>query len=123
MSRTPEQIAHARYVRRAATAKIRAAGHDFGGRVTDALVCAQIQRMTGEPLPGRGSVIAYMQKFVQAPVGEPVPSRQHDALNAPAYRLDRVLRALAAEAAKVQRPLVHAVSRVDNWRTLGEIEA
>ena len=44
MARTPEQIAHARYVRRTATAKIRQTGHDFGGRITDALVCAAIQR-------------------------------------------------------------------------------
>lgn len=123
MSRTPEQIAHARYVRRAATAKIRAAGHDFGGRVTDALVCAQIQRMTGEPLPTRGGVIGYMQRFVLAPIGEPAPSRQHDALNAPAYRLDRFLRGTCGHVAQAQRPLVHAVSRVDNWRTLGGIEA
>jgi hypothetical protein len=44
-------------------------------------------------------------------------------LHAPAYRLDRFLRTMAARAALVQRPLVHAVSRVDNWRTLGEAEA
>ncbi|MCY1197237.1 hypothetical protein D9M72_85990 [compost metagenome] len=123
MSRSPEQIAQARYVRRAAVAKIKAAGHGFGGRVTDALVCAQIQRMTGEPLPDRGSVIGYMQRFVLAASGEPAPSRQHDALNARAYRLDRFLLAVAARAARAQKPLVHAVSRVDNWRTLGEVDA
>jgi hypothetical protein len=122
MSRTPEQIAHARFIRRTATAKIRQAGHDFGGRITDALVCAQIQRLTGEPLPKRGGVIGYMQRFVMAPIGEPVPSRQHDALHARVYRLDRWMRAAAARAAQVQRPLVHAVSRVDNWRRL-EVDA
>jgi uncharacterized membrane protein len=64
MSRSPEEIARARYIRRAAAAKLRQAGHDFGGRITDALVCAAINRLTGAPLPGRGAVIGYMQDFV-----------------------------------------------------------
>lgn len=119
MSRTPEQISAARKARNECARKLRRLGYRFAKKtVTESEAVAAIHRSTGWPLPERGGAIDYLQRFASMPEGVPAPSRQHDALHAPVYRLDRFLRAMAVRAAQAQRPLVHAVSRVDNWRRL-----
>lgn len=124
MSRTPEQIAVARKARNECARKLRRQGYKFAKKtVTEAEAVAAIHRSTGWPLPGRGEAIDYLQRYASTPEGVPAPSRKHDALHAPTYRLDRFLLAVAARAARVQKPLVHAVSRVDNWRTHVEADA
>ncbi|HCW17733.1 hypothetical protein [Achromobacter sp.] len=119
-----EERATARKARNQSATKLRKLGYAFAKKtVTQAEVIGAIHRSTGWPLPERGGVLDYLTRFASMEVGEPAPCRQHDALNAPVYRLDRWMRAAAARAAQVQRPLVHAVSRIENWRTLGGTEA
>jgi hypothetical protein len=121
--RTPEQRAAANLARNRAVAKLRGQGYRFARKAaTEAEIVATIQRCTGWPAPARGEAIDFMARFAALAVGEPTPSRQHDALRAPAYHMDRAMLAQAARAARSQDPLVHAVSKVDNWRTLGDFD-
>lgn len=124
MPKTADEIITARKARNQSAAKLRKLGYTFAKKtVTQAEVIAAIHRTTGWPLPDRGGVPDYLTRFASMDMGEPAPSRQRDVLNAPAYRPDRWVRAAAARAAQAQRPLVHAVSRIENWRTLGGTEA
>lgn len=124
MSRTADQIALARTARNECARKLRRLGYKFAKKtVTEAETVAAIHRSTGWPLPGRGEAIDYLQRFASMPEGVPTPSRQHDALNAPAYRPSATVRAAAFRAAQVQPRLIPAASRVDNWRTLGGMDA
>lgn len=124
MPRTADEIITARKARTQSATKLRKLGYQFAKKsATQAEVISAIHRYTGWPLPERGGIVDYLVRFATLEVGEPAPSRQRDALNAPAYRLDRWMRAVAARAAQAQRPLVHAVSRIENWRMLGGTEA
>ncbi len=124
MSRTPEQIAVARKARNECARKLRRLGYQFAKKtVTEAEAVAAIHRSTGWPLPGRGEAIDYLQRFASMPDGLPTPSRQHDALSAPAYRPSALVRAAAMRAAQVQPRLIAAASKVDNWRILGGLDA
>lgn len=112
---TAEERAAARKARNQSAAKLRKMGYVFAKTtITQAEVISCIHRYTGWPLPERGGVLDYLQRFASMPDGVPAPSRQHDALHAPVYTPDRWIRAAAARAAQAQRPLVHAVSRVEN---------
>lgn len=123
MSRTPEQRKLASKARNQVSTKLRRMGYRFAKQsATEAEAVAAIHRITGWPLPERGDAIEYLQRFASMPEGLPAPSRDRKPLHAEPYRLDRWLRAAAARAAQVQRPLVHAVSAVDNWRRL-EVDA
>lgn len=122
--KTAEERAIARKARNQSAAKLRKLGHTFAKKtVTQAEVIAAIHRITSWPLPERGGVLDYLTRFASMDMGEPAPSRQHDALHAPAYSLDRWMRAAAVRAAKAQKPLVHAVSRIGNGSLLAGVEA
>lgn len=124
MPRTADEIVTARKARNQSAAKLRKLGYTFAKKtVTQAEVIAAIHRTTGWPLPERGGVLDYLTRFASMDMGEPAPSRQHDALRAPAYSLDRLMRAAAVRAANAQRPLVHAVSRIGNGALLAGVEA
>ncbi|SIT25347.1 hypothetical protein [Achromobacter sp. MFA1 R4] len=123
MPRTPDEIIAASKARTQAATKLRRMGYRFAKKAaTEAEAVAAIHRITGWPLPERGASIEYLQRFASMPEGVPAPSRERKPLHAEPYRLDRWLRAAAARAAQAQRPLVHAVSTVDNWRRL-EVDA
>ncbi|SEI78547.1 hypothetical protein [Achromobacter sp. NFACC18-2] len=115
MPRSPDEIIAASKARTQASTKLRRMGYRFAKKAaTEAEAVAAIHRITGWPLPERGATIEYLQRFASMPEGVPAPSRQHDALHAPEYQPDRWIRAAAARAAQAQRPLVHAVSRIEN---------
>lgn len=115
MARTPDEIITARRARNECARKLRRLGYRFAKEAaTEAEIVAAIHRNTAWPRPDRGDAISYLQRFASMPDGVPAPSRQHDALRAPVYTPDRWIRAAAARAAQAQRPLMHAVSRVEN---------
>lgn len=115
MARTPDEIIIARKARNECARKLRRLGYRFAkDTATEAEIVAAIHRNTAWPRPDRGDAISYLQRFASMPDGVPAPSRQHDALRAPVYTPDRWIRAAAARAAQAQRPLVHAVSRIEN---------
>ncbi|TRM53291.1 hypothetical protein YH64_009335 [Achromobacter sp. LC458] len=120
MPRTADEIITARRARSQSATKLRKLGYQFAKKsATQDEVISAIHRYTGWPRPERGGIVGYLVRFAALEVGEPAPSRQRDALNARDYRLDRWMRVVAERAAQAQRPLVHAVSRIDNWRLMG----